>query len=114
MVFAALFKRQILDQDDGPVVARMTLRVQGGAVGVGFLRENQASFVGREVNVAPTEQSQTITVEAERCDEIFWLVIRNIDSGGLPARIALRSWTAHKARPAAVALSPLLDGAERR
>ena len=43
--FAALFKRQILDQKlDGPVVARLTLRVQGGAVGVGFLRENQGEF----------------------------------------------------------------------
>jgi hypothetical protein len=73
------------------LVVRIRAAVRRGRVGIGCIATDLESYITREVELAP-EDGQTVAelhLEPGSAEELGWLVIRNVDPSGEPARITV-------------------------
>lgn len=87
--YAASWPRRENAGSDRPFIVECKLRVSSGTVGLGCVVDDMTRYVTKEIEIAPREQLQTVSVWVEEPVAAKHLVLRNIDLGGHEAKVTI-------------------------
>ena len=93
----------------GPVYVEITLRVDGGTVGIGCASADHSQYCGEETIVEASSGVQAASIFVEDPSRAHSLILRNTDATGTTAEVEISAIVVFATKPRTIGTSSLLN-----